>query len=678
MRIVIDLQGAQTENRFGEMGCYNFLSLAQAITRMRSKHEMVIALNGLFQGTIEPIRAAFEGLVPQENIHIWYVPGSAFVDVPVNEWQSEAAELMHEAFLLHLQPDVILLTSFFEEIGSNTVASVGRINVYVPTAAVLYDLTPFLHPDSFFKMDIVMQKKYNRRLASLLNCSQILVASDNSVQEVSDALQFDKNKITTISAGADVGGEPLSMPESERTVYSEQFSWDKIALKVIHAFEQMQIEKNGCAKHVNAEAICDLLIDGIANIRGLVSENDLAIVANAIAINHIRRPINKIFLDISDMVQRDLKTGVQRVTRSIFKELLANPPEGYEVALVYAATDTVGYHYVRYVESALEGYVFEKAILEPIDAQTGDIFLGLDLQHVVVVKQEPYLQAIYRRGIKVYFIVYDMLPILLPTAFHPGTDIWHAKWISSISQYNGVICISRAVAEEVSEWLATNRPNRLLPFKIGFFHLGGDLGESVPSVGLPQDAAQVLYTIKRNTSFLMVSTIEPRKGYAQVLSAFELLWNEGIDVALVIVGKAGWMMDAVLDKLRCHREKGRRLFWLDGISDEYLEKVYDSSTCLIAASDGEGFGLPLIEAAQHKLPIIARDVPVFREVAGEYAYYFRSKEPPALAGVIKEWLVLFGNRQHPESDKMPWLTWKQSAEWIKQIIIKDDWFKTIK
>jgi len=42
-----------------------------------------------------------------------------------------------------------------------------------------------------------------------------------------------------------------------------------------------------------------------------------------------------------------------------------------------------------------------------------------------------------------------------------------------------------------------------------------------------------------------------------------------------------------------NRENRKRLFWLEGISDEYLEKVYAASSCLIAASEGEGFGLPL-------------------------------------------------------------------------------------
>ena len=109
----------------------------------------------------------------------------------------------------------------------------------------------------------------------------------------------------------------------------------------------------------------------------------------------------------------------------------------------------------------------------------------------------------------------------------------------------------------------------------------------------------------------MVGTIEPRKEHAQTLAAFEQLWEEGVNANLIIVGQQGWLVDAFGSNVRHHPELSKRLFWLEGISDEYLEKVYKTSTCLIAASEGEGFGLPLIEAAQHKLPIIARDIPVF-------------------------------------------------------------------
>jgi hypothetical protein len=71
MRIVIDMQGAQTESRFRGIGRYT-MSFSQAIARRRGEHEIILALNGLFPDTIEPIRAAFDGLLPQENIRLFH------------------------------------------------------------------------------------------------------------------------------------------------------------------------------------------------------------------------------------------------------------------------------------------------------------------------------------------------------------------------------------------------------------------------------------------------------------------------------------------------------------------------------------------------------------------------------------------------------------------------------
>jgi glycosyltransferase involved in cell wall biosynthesis len=163
-------------------------------------------------------------------------------------------------------------------------------------------------------------------------------------------------------------------------------------------------------------------------------------------------------------------------------------------------------------------------------------------------------------------------------------------------------------------------------------------------------------------AFLMVGTIEPRKGHLQVLAAFEKLWTDRADVNLVIVGRQGWQVEELVAKIRRHPRGGENLFWLEGISDEYLEEVYAASTCLIAASESEGFGLPLIEAAQHKLPIIARDIPVFREVAGENAFYFSGTSPEALTDAIGEWLDLNADGQAPSSEGIRWLTWAESTQ----------------
>src|SRR5690606_1150894 len=155
--------------------------------------------------------------------------------------------------------------------------------------------------------------------------------------------------------------------------------------------------------------------------------------------------------------------------------------------------------------------------------------------------------------------------------------------------------------------------------------LGADIAASRPTTGMPDDVAGILRALRARPTFLAVGTVEPRKGYGQLLGAFEQLWAAGVDVTLVIVGKRGWTSAAAVERLEKHAEAGRRLFWLEGISDEYLEAVYAASACLVAASCDEGFGLPLVEAARHGLPLLIRDTPVFREVAGEHAFYFNGR-----------------------------------------------------
>jgi glycosyltransferase involved in cell wall biosynthesis len=85
-----------------------------------------------------------------------------------------------------------------------------------------------------------------------------------------------------------------------------------------------------------------------------------------------------------------------------------------------------------------------------------------------------------------------------------------------------------------------------------------------------------------------------------------------------------------------------------------------------------GFGLPLIEAAQHGLPILARDIPVFREVAGEHAAYFKAETPQQLAQAIQNWIRNFQAGTHPNSDRMPYLTWKESAQMLLDKVCKGE------
>ena len=172
----------------------------------------------------------------------------------------------------------------------------------------------------------------------------------------------------------------------------------------------------------------------------------------------------------------------------------------------------------------------------------------------------------------------------------------------------------------------TPAPPRASPLAIGYFPLGSTLADTLPTTGTSADVAESLAVMTRAPMFLMVGTVEPRKAHGDALEAFEQLWADGVDVNLVIVGKQGWMVETLAARLRSHPMRGSRLFWLEAASDEMLERLYAGASALIAASHGEGFGLPIVEAARHGAGVIARDLAVFREVAGDHALYF-SGEP---------------------------------------------------
>ncbi|MBF0528325.1 MAG: glycosyltransferase [Deltaproteobacteria bacterium] len=426
----------------------------------------------------------------------------------------------------------------------------------------------------------------------------------------------------------------------------------------------------------NAKTDRESLVRAVAKLEPApLDKREWVALAASIAQNlPLKQPARQLLVDISELVQRDAKTGIQRVVRGILKEILDNPPSGFRVEPVYATTSRLGYYYARDFTLRFLGCPTNGLTDEPIEIQPGDHFLGLDLQSHVVPYQIDYLLFLRFHGVQVNFVVYDLLPILQPYAFPDGVNAAHTRYLQAITKLDGAICISRAVADELAAWLDTSPPERLRPLKIGWFHLGADIENTIPTCDISEDIEHIISRLANSTNFLMVGTVEPRKGYMQTLTAFELLWAEGLQVNLVVIGRQGWKVEAIVKKIRKHPELGKRLFWLEGISDHYMKKAYAASTCLIAASDGEGFGLPLIEAAEHNVPIIARDIPVFNEVGGEFVFYFSGKEATDLAEAIKRWLALFEQGQHPKSDYMPRLTWKQSADQLKQILLEDNWY----
>jgi glycosyltransferase involved in cell wall biosynthesis len=303
-----------------------------------------------------------------------------------------------------------------------------------------------------------------------------------------------------------------------------------------------------------------------------------------------------------------------------------------------------------------------------LDAAAGDVFLGLDLSAHIVPHHMETFEQLRRIGVAMNFVVYDLIPWRRPDSVNPDSLQLLWAWYRSIGVLaDGLCCISASVASDLVDWCDEVRPARLRPLRIGHFHLAAELAESAAPGMAP------VLPPSRRPRFLMVGTVEPRKGHVQALAAFERLWEGGHEVELVIAGKRGWLMDEFAQRLQSHPERGQRLHWLDALDDAGLDQLYTRCSALLAASEEEGFGLPIVEAAARGLPVIARDIPVFREVAGEHALYFRGLGREGLADAVLAWLSLAARQAVPDSRAMPRLDWKDSARALVALVLHQQW-----
>ena len=381
--------------------------------------------------------------------------------------------------------------------------------------------------------------------------------------------------------------------------------------------------------------------------------------------------INKYYIDISELVNRDARTGIQRVVRNILRCMLLDPPVGYLVEPVYAKNDTIGY---RKATKFVQDFLNLPHISgdELIDPSPGDVFLGLDLQPEVVLSQKKYLDMMYLKGVSLNFVVYDLIPIKHPNFFPDGARSIFNSWLETITNYDQVISISNSTKFDVENWLAKNHPYRLKSITNQKISLSSELSNEDRTIGSPKNAWFVRYTLKNHDVFLMVGTVEPRKEHSQVLDAFELIWADGVNKKLLIVGKQGWCIESLSKRIKKHPQFNKNLIWLEDCSDEFLQELYFKCKGLIASSWAEGYGLPLVEAFRSGLPVFCRDIPVFREVGEKFATFFSGRSPESFLRQFEEWDLSLKREANPKSESDESICWKKATKELEKITVKND------
>lgn len=210
---------------------------------------------------------------------------------------------------------------------------------------------------------------------------------------------------------------------------------------------------------------------------------------------------------------------------------------------------------------------------------------------------------IRQNAVRPVYFVHDLIPITHPEYCRAGEREKHERRMRTVLETGvGVIGNSQATLDELNLFASADRLK--VPTSVAAW-----LGNTP----LPRPERR---NAPQRPTFVTLGTIEARKNHILLLQ----LWTRLVErlgaaaPRLLVVGQRGWKAEQAFHLLgnsailRGHVEE------VGGCNDATLAAHLESARALLFPSLAEGYGLPLIEALQAGTPVIASDLPIFREI----------------------------------------------------------------
>jgi glycosyltransferase involved in cell wall biosynthesis len=306
-----------------------------------------------------------------------------------------------------------------------------------------------------------------------------------------------------------------------------------------------------------------------------------------------------IHLDLTELVVRPLRSGIQRVEREAIRHWPGPAPllpcmideKGQMLRLPAAVLDVLcakdtGTTAARDAEQRTLTELVAAA--EPVTTEQVKRLLNLEL-FFSSARADAHLR-LAAAGVRVLWYLYDFLPYLRPDLFPQGTTRQCMHFLRGLRGAGRVAFLSEQTRQDYIRRVARTAPAPdpgpvLLP--------GAD--------GLGLDR-QIFSPDKRD--FIAIGTVEPRKNPHALLVAFESLWNAGTSVRLIVAGRIASDATEARTFFARHAENPN-LVVMEQPADDDLREVLRSARAVVMPSEAEGFGLPPYEALHAGIPAIA-------------------------------------------------------------------------
>jgi glycosyltransferase involved in cell wall biosynthesis len=350
---------------------------------------------------------------------------------------------------------------------------------------------------------------------------------------------------------------------------------------------------------------------------------------------------NEIIIDVTRLVSRYmagyLPTGVDRVTIAYLQRYGENARGlvyyGSQYAVLpYWASQKVFTLLIEQKKEFKKRLVFE--LIKGISVCRlqwnikGSILFSVDhIGH----GSHFYKKLVHKLKLKPIYFLHDLIPVDYPEYCRPGEEKNHkvrldimletGKGIITNSEYTKNKLLAYTIDKHYALPHVTSSP--IAPFKK---NKSPSAVSSTPPMNSPY--------------FVFLSTIEPRKNHYLILLVWKKLVEKFANDAptLVIIGRRGWECENTVDLLERSVMLKNHVIELSNCTDDQLSDYLYHARALIFPSFVEGFGLPLIEAILHKTPVIASNLEVFREIAGDIPEYIDPIDTKGWEKMIVEYM----------------------------------------